>query len=159
MSSAISLRARAQLVSAVPRGGDALLEAPALVAQRANLVEQDAHLARERLGEVVDVPAAQSRTADGMRARAHFGAPPLYALVVARGGLPSGDLTDMARSADERTGWRDETGIALEGGGGGEGRHIATSLLSSDLDGRRHICYSQITLPTTAKSGDHCALT
>jgi hypothetical protein len=75
----------------------ALLEAPALDAQRANLVEQHLHLARERLGEVVDIPAAQSWCGAGMRARAHFGAPPLYALVVARGRLASGDLPDMAQ--------------------------------------------------------------
>jgi hypothetical protein len=98
MSSAISLRARS-----APRtrthacGTNAQLETQALVAQRADLVEQHVHLAQEHLGEVVDVPAAQSWCGAGMRARAHFGAPPLYALVVARGGLASGDLADMAQ--------------------------------------------------------------
>jgi hypothetical protein len=41
-----------------------------------------------RHGDVVNVPATQSRYGAGMQARAHFGAPPLHALVVARGGLP-----------------------------------------------------------------------
>jgi hypothetical protein len=78
MSSAISLRVRsAPRTSTRTRGTNALLETQALVAQRTYHVEQSAHLARERLGEVADVPAAQSRIADGMRARAHFRAPPL----------------------------------------------------------------------------------
>jgi hypothetical protein len=41
----------------------------------------------------------------------------------------------MARWSGRRAGWREEAGIAFEGGGGGEGRHIATPPAAK---GRRH---------------------
>jgi hypothetical protein len=82
------------------RLGHALVEPASLVLQSADLVGQNAHLSRKRFGELLDVPAAYSWSADacgaGVRRQAYFRSPLLYALVVARGRLPSEDLVAMA---------------------------------------------------------------
>jgi hypothetical protein len=104
MSFAISLRARSACISGGARGRRTAGGASRRrVARRPRQAERDragrkVHLARERLGEVVDVSSTQSWLIGAYgQERVHFWAPPLYAPVAVRMGLPRGGFTDMVR--------------------------------------------------------------